>query len=95
MRMVWGLPVMVSTEPSGNGEEAGEGVGHCVAHAEVHHHAGEDEHNRVVHDHGGSGEPSKEVGEVWRQRPAGHNHTKPKSCWLTRTGGGPGPAWSV
>ena len=93
--MFWGLPVMVSTKPSVDEEKAGEGVGHCVAHTEVHHHAGEDEHDGVVHDRGGRGEPSKEVGEVWRQWPAGHNRTKPESCWLTRTGGGPGPGQGV
>ena len=52
---------MVSTKPGGNGEEVGEGVGHLVAHTEVHHHAGEDDHNGVVHDRGGSREPGKEV----------------------------------
>ena len=61
MRIVWGLPVMVSTGPSGDGEEAGEGVGHCVAHTEVHHHAREDEHDGVVHGRGGGEEPGKEV----------------------------------
>ena len=36
----------------GEVEEAGEGVGHRVAHTEVHYHAGEDDHDGVVHDRG-------------------------------------------